>query len=123
MEQAKRAKERNERLCKITEDLLENNKPIRNIRIIQYPYENEAGEEVSPYHIKQTLKKEMDLKYGKIKKLAKQANSTRNLYMRQQFGIKMLDLLAEGKRILNIDETWLGQTNYQRQVWQTKRHA
>ena len=43
--------------------------------------------------------------------------------MRQQFGLKMLDLLADGKRVLNIDETWLGQTNYQRQVWQTKRHT
>ena len=71
MDQANKAKARTERLCRITEDLLENDKPIRNIRMIQRPYESEAREEVSPYLIKEALKKEMDLKYGKIKKLAK----------------------------------------------------
>ena len=37
--------------------------------------------------------------------------------MRQQFGKKMLDLLSAGKRILNVDETWIGQTNYTRVGW------
>ena len=49
------------------------------------------------------------------------ANSLRNQYMRQQFAIKMLQLLADGKRILACDETWFGETNYSRQSWQ-KQH-
>ena len=32
----------------------------------------------------------------------------------------MLDLLVDGKRILAIDETWFGETNYQRQSWLLK---
>ena len=50
----------------------------------------------------------MDLKFRKVKKTAKQANSLRNLHMRQKFGIKMLNLLLEDKRVLNVDETWIG---------------
>ena len=38
--------------------------------------------------------------------------------MRQQFSLKLLDLLAKGKRILAVDETWFGETNYQRSSWQ-----
>jgi hypothetical protein len=32
--------------------------------------------------------------------------------------MKMLDLLSSGTRILNIDESFIGQTNYTRQLWQ-----
>lgn len=62
----------------------------------------------------------MDLTFGKVKKIPKQTNSSRNLHMRQQFGVKMLQLLFEEKRILNVDETWIGQTNFRRSGWQSK---
>ena len=39
--------------------------------------------------------------------------------MRQQFSLKMLDLLVNGKRILAVDESWFGETNYQRTAWQS----
>ena len=38
--------------------------------------------------------------------------------MRQQFAIKMIDLLVNRKRIIAIDETWLGETNFERRSWQ-----
>ena len=37
--------------------------------------------------------------------------------MRQEFGKKMLELMTDGTRILNIDETWIAQTNFKRQAW------
>ena len=55
--------------------------------------------------------------FRKDKKVQAQANSIRNLNMRQQFGIKMMELLISGRRILNIDETWINQTNFRRQSW------
>ena len=48
----------------------------------------------------------------KVKKIPLHANSLRNLHMRQKFGLKMLSLLFEGKKILAIDESWFGETNY-----------
>ena len=32
----------------------------------------------------------------------------------------MLDLLSKGKRVLNVDESWINQTNFQRKVWAKK---
>ena len=29
----------------------------------------------------------------------------------------MFELLGEGKRIINIDESWLNETNYTRKMW------
>jgi len=46
-----------------------------------------------------------------------QANSERCLVLRQQYAISLLDLLKQGKRIINVDETWLNETNFQRKTW------
>ena len=31
--------------------------------------------------------------------------------------MKLLELLEQGKRVINIDETWLNETSYVRRVW------
>ena len=77
----------------------------------------EEAVDASVTFVRSILNNEMCLKFQKIKKIPNKANSVRNRYMRQQFGMKMLDLLASNKRILNIDETWIGQTNFARQSW------
>ena len=66
----------------------------------------------------QYLKNNAHLKFKKSKKVPAHANSLRNQFMRQQFAVKMLQLLVDGKIILACDETWFGETNYQRQSWQ-----
>ena len=50
-------------------------------------------------------------------KVQPQANSQRCLVLRQQYAISLLDLLKQGKRIINVDETWLNETNFQRKTW------
>ena len=32
----------------------------------------------------------------------------------------MLELLGEGKRIINIDESWINETNFTRKMWAPK---
>ena len=32
----------------------------------------------------------------------------------------MLDLLSKGDRVLNVDESWLNQTSFQRKLWAPK---
>ena len=63
------------------------------------------------------IKSYQQLKFKKVKRIPQNANSLRNQHMRQQFAIKMLQLLSEDKRILAVDETWFGETNYNRQTW------
>ena len=63
------------------------------------------------------LKKEMGLGYRKVKKVPRQGNSQRCLVLRQQYALKMLELLDQGKRVINVDETWISETGYHRFAW------
>ena len=41
--------------------------------------------------------------------------------LRQQYALRMIELLKNGKRIINIDESWVNQTKYQRRIWAPAR--
>ncbi|MCS5543864.1 MAG: hypothetical protein NZ767_03560 [SAR86 cluster bacterium] len=58
------------------------------------------------------MKKRLGMSYRKIKPMSLHANSQKNLVLRQQFALKLIDLMKKGKTILNIDETWLGMTDF-----------
>ena len=49
-----------------------------------------------------------------------QANSNRALVQRQQFALTLFGLLTSGKRIVNVDETWLNETSFLRRTWARK---
>jgi hypothetical protein len=59
----------------------------------------------------------MGLKWKQTKRISFNANSEKNLVLRQQFALRMVDLLHQGFRILNIDETWLSDTMFIRKKW------
>ena len=44
-------------------------------------------------------------------------NSAKSIVARQQYAIKMLQILERGKRVINIDETWLNETGFVRRTW------
>ena len=50
----------------------------------------------------------LGMSFKKVQTSAIHLNSEKNLVLRQQFSLKCLELLRQGKIILNIDETWLG---------------
>lgn len=39
------------------------------------------------------------------------------MVQRQQYALVLLPLLESGKRIINVDETWLNETSFVRRVW------
>jgi len=63
------------------------------------------------------IKTETNLKYRRAKKVPIQSNSERCLVLRQQYSTRMLEFLKSGKRVINIDETWLNETNFVRKMW------
>ena len=46
-----------------------------------------------------------------------QSNDQRCLVLRQQYAQQFLPLLESGKRIINVDESWLNTTRHLRKVW------
>ena len=58
------------------------------------------------------------MRYRKVTQIAMSANSERSLVLRQQWVITLLDQNLTGKVILNLDETWLGMSDWRRRKWQ-----
>ena len=67
--------------------------------------------------ITSVMRKDLKMRYKKIVPVSLHANSQKNLVCRQQFALKFLELLQSGKTILNIDETWLGMSDFRRRKW------
>ena len=67
--------------------------------------------------VRLVMKRDMKLSFVKSKKLHPNANSAKVMIQRQQYALTMIRLLDQGKRIINIDQTWLNESSYIRRVW------
>ena len=60
------------------------------------------------------MKKDLGLLYRRAKPIAIQCNSERCLVLRQQYAKAMIDLIMEKWNVVNVDESWLNETNFTR---------
>ena len=60
------------------------------------------------------------MSFRKIQTVTLSTNSEKNLVLRQQFALKLIELLKNGKRIINVDQTWLGMADFRRIKWSRK---
>ena len=60
------------------------------------------------------------MSFRKITKIALQANSINNLFLRQRFAIKLISITSKKIIFLNIDETWLDMSDFRRMKWRPK---
>ena len=95
-------------------------RPLLSAKSISETLKAEVGRKVSVKVVRQVLKKELRLSFLKTKKLHPQANSVKVLVQRQQYALTLLRLMEHGKRVINIDETWLNETSFVRKVWAKK---
>jgi hypothetical protein len=63
------------------------------------------------------LHKDLGARYEKIKKVSFQGNCDRNLILRQHFAYTFMNLDLKRKTVINIDETWLGMSDFRRMRW------
>ena len=82
--------------------------------------EAQDNQKVSRQYVGTVLRKCLRMSYRKIKLVPYQGNSDRCLILRQQYGKFMLEKMSDKPRIINIDETWLNQTDYRRMKWREK---
>jgi len=97
--------------------MLERSIPIANAAKIQKEVNHLHNVELSLPKVRWALKKELGLGYRIAKKVPIQCNSERCLVLRQQYALKMLELLGGKDRCINIDESWLNETNFTRKMW------
>ena len=66
------------------------------------------------------MRNELGMRYRKVVAVSVHANSEKNLVLRQQYAQEIIKLLSMGRIILNIDETWLGMSDFRRMKWRAK---
>jgi hypothetical protein len=57
------------------------------------------------------------MRHRKIHFVQRLANSSRSIVLRQRFALELLKLLTNQVRIINVDETILGESNFLRKAW------
>jgi len=97
--------------------MLERSIPIEKAGKVQMEVKRLHDVELSLPKIRAALKMELGLGYRMAKKVPIQSNSERCLILRQQYAIRMLDLLRKGTRCINVDESWLNEPNFTRKMW------
>ena len=63
------------------------------------------------------------MRFHKIKRTAFKGNSERSLVVRQQCAKKLLELLEHGFKIVNIDESWVNEVDFQRRKWHDRTES
>ena len=73
--------------------------------------------DVSQSLVRQVFKQHLGMKYKKIKRTMYTANREKNLCLRFEYSKVMISLLQEKMRVINVDETWIGESDFRRRKW------
>ena len=70
-----------------------------------------------------SLKAEYGLSYRRIKRVPFAGNSEKNRVLRSLYAQKMLQIYSQGRHVVNIDETWVPETDFRRRCWNARGGA
>ena len=97
--------------------MISGGKVITNAKQVQLQVKVKHELDLNVAQVQRALRKDLGLGYRRVRKIPIQGNSERCLVLRQQYALTMLPLLKSGKRIINVDETWINETNFSRKIW------
>ena len=101
---------------KVIMDLLEEDAFISSAQIVVDEVKERVDLEVKVAYVTKQMHA-MGLKYMKAKHISMQGNSERSLVLRQQWALRFFELDFKAINIINVDETWLGMTDFRRMHW------
>ena len=64
------------------------------------------------------MREELGMRYRKIKTVSLHSNSEKNLVLRQRWSLEFLAQARKKRVFINVDETWLGMSDFRRMKWQ-----
>ena len=113
----KEATDRREAVRETAAAILAEGRPIASSSQVCLEVSANSNHEVSSKFVQRVLREDLKLSFVKTKRVLPQSNSARVLIQRQQFALTLLRLLEAGTRVINVDETWLNESSYQRRTW------
>ena len=113
-------KQRRSQIQECVAEHVQKNYHIWNVQQIQAKLIKNTNLKVKPYEVRSVLRDDFNMRYRMLKRVAFQGNSERCLVMRMLYAKKMFSLLEQGKRIINIDETWLPHLDFRNKKWRQR---
>jgi len=98
-------------------DMYKKNEYFNSVKYIQEKLKEDYDLEIKSWKLMHLLHHNMGMRFKKTKGISWQANDPKNLMCRHQFAQEFLKLDLYSKVILNVDETWLGMTDFRRRKW------
>ena len=90
---------------------------------IRHAVVQSGGGAVTAAQVGQVLRDDYNMSYRRLRTAAYQGNSQRCLVTRMLYAKKMLALLEAGKRVINVDETWLPHLDFRTKKWRRRGEA
>lgn len=114
--EAEKARE-DEDLAQFVEAKLQNREVLQRAEDVRKDFESEKGISFKVHRVRQVMRDLLGLRYNKIVPLPVHGNSERCLVQRQQCALEFFRQLKAGKRVINIDESWIASGDYRRRSW------
>ena len=73
--------------------------------------------ETTDREVRSVMREELGMRYRKIKTVSLHSNSVNNLVLRQRWSLEFLAQARKKKVFINVDETWLGMSDFRRMKW------
>lgn len=73
-----------------------------------------------PTSVIKVMKDQFGMRYRKVKPVPYRGNNPQSMILRQKFAQKMLELLDGADTIVNVDESWLNQTDFRNRKWRVR---
>lgn len=104
-----------------TEELLRNQNHLWKTTQIVELLKSKHGLDVKRAYVASVLHNVLGMRYKRVGRVAMQTNTEASLVKRQASAKVLLRELEKGRRILNIDETWIGEMDFRRMKWRRRR--
>ena len=104
-------------IAKIIERTLRSGAQLHNVKETKEMLQKEHGIEIKDHKLLEVMHKELSMRYRNIDNLSFQCNSKKNRILRQQFALAFLRINLMNKTVINVDETWIGMTDFRRKKW------
>ena len=119
-EKVARRQEKVRNVVEAAQSMQEQNLPIWRASQVKDIVQRDDDLTVSDGFVAQVLRHHLKMRFRKVKRTPFAGNMDKSLALRHLCAKQMIKLMEAGKRLVNIDESWLSDTDLRRCKWRAQ---
>ena len=108
------------KMASVVQERLSTKRDLLTVSSLQEAFSKEEFVHVSKENIRQFLKDDMNLTQRKVRHQGAYINSEKNIHLRAVFAKKMINLINQGKTVINFDESIISGSTGRAYSWEKK---